>query len=176
MIRLTFYLTIKTLYGGGNDPNFEQYVWKDGDPVAWKALSGKYYPDYSDDSSWGPKMVGQEYIPWYAWYAGTKYSYKTALFTPQPNNTRSFFQTGDLLDNSVTFNKAGDDYSFKMSYGNVYQRGVIPDQDLKRNTLNLNYYYDLSKHFSLSANINYVNQKQDGLVSDTYANQSFRFI
>jgi TonB-linked SusC/RagA family outer membrane protein len=159
-------------YGGGNDANMELYTYKDGDPVGWKALSGKYYPDYSDDSSWGPKMVGQEYIPWYAWYAGTKYSFKTASFTPQPNNTRNFFQTGDLLDNSITFNKAGDDYSFKMSYGNVYQRGIIPDQDLKRNTLNINYNYDLSKHFSMSANINYVNQKQDGVVQDGYANQS----
>ncbi|WP_295801000.1 SusC/RagA family TonB-linked outer membrane protein [Mucilaginibacter sp.] len=157
-------------YGGGNNPVFTQYVWKAGDPDHWKSLSGKYYPDYSDDSSWGPKMVGQEYIPWYAWYAGTKYTGKTASWTPQPNNTSEYFQTAPLLDNSLTFNKAGDDYSFKLSYGNVYQKGIIPDQDLKRNTLNLNYNYDLSKHFSLSANINYTNQKLHGIVDDGYAN------
>ncbi|MDB4918422.1 SusC/RagA family TonB-linked outer membrane protein [Mucilaginibacter sp.] len=160
-------------YGGGANANFNQYVWKAGDPEAWKALNGKYWPDYSDDSSWGPKMVGQEYIPWYAWYGGSQYSYKTASWTPQPNNAKSFYQTGTLLDNSVTFNKAGDDYSFKLSYGNIYQRGIIPDQDLKRNTLNLNYNYDLSKHFSLSANINYVNQKLNGDQNqDGYANQT----
>jgi TonB-linked SusC/RagA family outer membrane protein len=159
-------------YGGGNNSNFEQYVWKAGDPTEWKSLSGKYYPDYSDDSSWGPKMVGQEYIPWYAWYPGTKYTGKTASWTPQPNNAADFFQTGVLLDNSITFNKAGDDYSFKLGYGNIYQKGIIPDQDLKKNTLNLNYNYDLSKHFSLSANINYVNQKQNGDVQDAYANQT----
>jgi TonB-linked SusC/RagA family outer membrane protein len=159
-------------YGGGNNPNFTQYVWKAGDPDFWKSLSGKYYPDYSDDSSWGPKMSGQEYIPWYAWYAGTKYTGKTASWTPQPNNAKSFFQTGTLLDNSLTFNKAGDDYSFKLGYGNIYQRGIIPTQDLKKNTLNLNYNYDLNKHFSLSANINYVNQKIHGQVQDGYANQS----
>ncbi len=159
-------------YGGGNDHNFEQYVWKQGDPEHWKSLSGKYYPDYADDSSWGPKMVGQEYIPWYAWYAGTKYTGKTASWVPQPNNAAEFFRTGVLTDNSLTFNKAGDDYSFKLSYGNVYQQGIIPTQDLRRNTLNLNYNYDLNKHLSLSANINYVNQKQHGLVQDGYANQS----
>ncbi|SHM81524.1 SusC/RagA family TonB-linked outer membrane protein [Mucilaginibacter sp. OK098] len=159
-------------YGGGADANFEQYVWKAGDPDAWKSLSGKYYPDYSDDSSWGPKMVGQEYIPWYAWYPGTKYTGKTASWTPQPTNSRDFFQTGVLLDNSITFNKAGDDYSFKLSYGNVYQKGVIPEQSLKRNTLNINYNYDLSKHFSFSANVNYVNQKIHGQLNDGYGNQS----
>jgi TonB-linked SusC/RagA family outer membrane protein len=159
-------------YGGGNDPNLEQYIWKAGDPVAWKALSGKYYPDYSDDSSWGPKMVGQEYIPWYAWYPGSQYSYKTALFTPQPNNARDYFNTGITLNNTIAFNKAGDDYNFRMGYGNEYIRGLIPDQDLKKNTLNLNYNYDLNKHFSLSADINYINQKQDGQVLDGYGNQT----
>jgi len=157
-------------YGGGNNPLFTQYVWKQGDPDHWKSLSGKYYPDYSDDSSWGPKMVGQEYIPWYAWYAGTKYTGKTASWTPQPDNNRQFFQTAPLLDNSVTFNKAGDDYNVKLSYGNVYQRGIIPDQDLKKNTLNLNYNYDLNKHLSLTTSINYTNQKLHGLIADNYAN------
>jgi TonB-linked SusC/RagA family outer membrane protein len=157
-------------YGGGNNPVFTQYTWKQGDPDHWKSLSGKYYPDYSDDSSWGPKLSGQEYIPWYSWYAGTKYTGKTASWTPHPGNTASYFQTAPLLDNSITFNKAGDDYSFKLSYGNVYQKGLIPDQDLKRNTLNLNYNYDLSKHFSLSANINYTNVKLHGLIADGYAN------
>ncbi|HVW95746.1 MAG TPA: SusC/RagA family TonB-linked outer membrane protein [Mucilaginibacter sp.] len=157
-------------YGGGNNPLFTQYTWKEGDPDHWKSLSGKYYPDYADDSSWGPKMVGQEYIPWYAWYAGTKYTGKTASWLPQPDNAISFFQKAPLLDNSVTFNKAGDDYSFKLSYGNVYQRGILPQTDLKRNTLSLNYDYDLSKHLSLSANINYTNKKLHGLISDGYAN------
>ena len=39
-------------------------------------------------------MVGQEYIPWYAWYAGSPYSFKTASLTPQPNNARDFYRTG----------------------------------------------------------------------------------
>ena len=29
--------------------------------------------------SWGPKMEGQEYIPWYSWYPGSKY-----IRGPQP--------------------------------------------------------------------------------------------
>ncbi len=159
-------------YGGGADPNMEQFVWQAGMPNEWKSLSGKYYPDYSDDSSWGPKMVGQEYIPWYAWYPGTQYTGKTASFTPQPNNARDFYQSAPLLDNSVTFNKAGDDYNFKLGYGNVYQRGLIPDQSLKKNTLNLNLNYDLNKHFSLSTSINYVNKKIYGDVNDGYSNQT----
>ncbi|MDO3642056.1 SusC/RagA family TonB-linked outer membrane protein [Mucilaginibacter sp. L3T2-6] len=156
-------------YGGGNNPLFTEYVWKQGDPEHWKSLSGKYYPDYSDDSSWGPKLSGQEYIPWYAWYAGTKYTGKTASWTAHPDNAINFYQTAPLLDNSVVFNKGGDDYSIKIGYGNLYQKGIIPNQDLKRNTLNINYNYDLNKHLSFSTSINYTNQKQNGAVNDNYA-------
>ena len=54
-------------YAGGAYGDLQKYTWKEGQPEEWKALDGKYYPDYSDDASWGPRMVGQEYIPWYAW-------------------------------------------------------------------------------------------------------------
>ncbi|MES2113142.1 MAG: SusC/RagA family TonB-linked outer membrane protein [Bacteroidota bacterium] len=155
-------------YGGGNNPLFTQYTWKAGDPDFWKSLSGKYYPDYSDDSSWGPKMSGQEYIPWYAWYAGTQYTGKTASWTAHPDNALSFYQTAPLLDNSIVLNKTGDDYSIKIGYGNLYQKGIIPNQDLKRNSLNINYSYDLNKHLSFNASVNYINQKQDGAVNDNY--------
>lgn len=159
-------------YGGGANADFTEYTWKAGDPDGWKALSGKYYPDYSDDSSWGPKLVGQEYIPWYAWAAGTKYSFKTATWDPQPSSASDFFQTGVNLNNSIAFNKAADDYSFKLSYNNQYVKGLIPTQDLKKNVLNLNASYDISKKLNFSANINYVNQKVNGEVNDSYANQT----
>ncbi|MBA4321547.1 MAG: SusC/RagA family TonB-linked outer membrane protein, partial [Odoribacter sp.] len=56
-------------YAGGAEYNLIKYNYRPGvDPVAWLALDGKYYHDYSDDASWGPRMSGQEYIPWYAWY------------------------------------------------------------------------------------------------------------
>ncbi|MFB0495261.1 TonB-linked SusC/RagA family outer membrane protein [Mucilaginibacter sp. OAE612] len=156
-------------YGGGASADFIQYHWKDGDPEGWKALDGKYYPDYTDDSSWGPKMVGQEYIPWYAWAAGTKYSFKTAKWLPQPDNAKDFFQTGVSLNNSIAFSKAGDDYNIRMSYNNQNVRGIVPETKLTKNIFNLNVNYDLNKHFSVGANINFVGTQLNGQISDAYA-------
>src|SRR5690606_7635406 len=96
---------------------------------------GKYYHDYSDDASWGPRMVGQEYIPWYAWYPGTDYSYKTAKLTPKPSNARDFYNTGITLNNNLNFSKAGDNYAIRVSYTNLDIRGLIPTSSLKRNNL-----------------------------------------
>lgn len=156
-------------YGGGASADFIQYHWKEGDPEGWKALDGKYYPDYTDDSSWGPKMVGQEYIPWYAWAAGTKYSFKTAKWTPQPDNAKDFFKTGVSLNNNIAFSKAGDDYNFRMSFANQNQTGIVTQTKLNKNIFSINANYDLNKHFTAGVNMNYVGQKLNGEVNDNYA-------
>ena len=159
-------------YAGGNAADLKKYTWEEGQPEEWKAMDGKYYPNYSDDASWGPRMVGQEYIPWYAWYGGTKYSYKTASLTPQPDNSRDFWPTALTLNNSISLSKSTENTNIRFSYGNVYIKGLIPNSGRKTNTLNLNTSFDLNKHFTLSSSINYINQKTDGQFNDGYANQS----
>jgi hypothetical protein len=81
-------------YAKGGASKLIQYTWQPGHPEEWKALDGKYFHDYTDDASWGPKMEGQEYVPWYAWVPGTKYSFKTANLVPQPDNIKNFWETG----------------------------------------------------------------------------------
>lgn len=159
-------------YGGGASADFIQYHYKDGDPEGWKALDGKFYPDYTDDSSWGPKMVGQEYIPWYAWSAGSKYSFKTASWTPQPDNAKDFFRTGVTLNNSVAFTKASDDYNIRTSYNNQNTRGILPGSDLNKNTFNINANYDLNKHFTVGVSVNFVGQQVNGQINDQYASST----
>jgi TonB-linked SusC/RagA family outer membrane protein len=159
-------------YAGGNVSDMYKYTWQAGQPEEWKALDGKYYPDYSDDASWGPRMVGQEYIPWYAWYAGTKYSNKTAKLTPQPDNAKDFFSTGVRLNNSIAFSKATDNMNFRISYGNLDIQGLLPGTSLKKNTFNLNGSIDLNQHFTFSANVNYINIVSNGEFDDGYSNQS----
>jgi TonB-dependent SusC/RagA subfamily outer membrane receptor len=92
-------------YAGGAAGDLIKYTWAPGQPIAWKALDGKYYLENSDDASWGPRMVGQEIIPWYAWYPGSEYSYKTAKLVPHPTNARDFFETGVVKTNNVSFSK-----------------------------------------------------------------------
>lgn len=159
-------------YAGGAATDLIKYTWKPGQPEGWKALDGKYYHDYSDDASWGPRMVGQEYIPWYAWYAGTEYSYKTTTLDPQPDNLKEFYNTGITTSNNVNFSKAGDAYNFRASYTNLDIKGLIPNSFLKRNTFNSNLSIDLGKKLVLSTSINYIHQDRNAENNDQYSNQS----
>lgn len=159
-------------YAGGANNDLIRYDWVAGQPEEWKALSGKYYHDYSDDASWGPKMVGQEYIPWYSWYAGTKYSNKTAFLTPQEDNARDFFGTGIILNNSVSLSKATESMNLRFSYGNIDVKGLLPETGLRKNTLNFSSTFDLNQHFTVGANVNYISQNIRGEFDDGYSNQS----
>jgi TonB-linked SusC/RagA family outer membrane protein len=159
-------------YAGGGVGDLIKYTWEDGQPEEWKALDGKYYHDYSDDASWGPRMVGQEYIPWYAWYSGSPYSNKTALLTPQPNNVKDFYSTGVTTTNNINFSKAGDAYNLRASYTNFDVKGIMPNSFLKRNSFNTNFSIDLNPHFIFSTSINYVQQNSQSENNDAYSNQS----
>jgi len=159
-------------YAGGSFGDLVQYKYKDGDPEEWKSLDGKYYHDYSDDSSWGPRMVGQEYIPWYSWYPGTKYTGTTAKLLPQPNNARDFFNTGITKNNTFTISAGDEKYDLKLTYGNQNVAGVIPNTSLAKNLLNVRTSYNLAKNLEIGADINYVTQVQRGEINDGYSNQS----
>ncbi len=159
-------------YAGGNISVMNKYSWKPGDPVEWKPLDGKYYPNYSDDSSWGPRMQGQEYIPWYSWYPGTKYTGTTAKLVPQPNNVKDFYDRGWTYNNNIAFSKVGDSYNIRAVVGNVDVKGNIPESSLNKTTFALKASYDLTKKLTFAANVNFFTTLTNGQFNDAFANQT----
>lgn len=157
-------------YSGGGTYDMQKFTWRPGMPEFWREMEGKYFPDYNDDASWGPRMVGQEYIPWYAWYPGTEYSGKTARLNPQPNNAREFFNTGVTLLNNIALSKVTENSSVRISYTNQDLKGLIPTSFLKRHNVNLNAQFDLSNHWLFSTNLTYINQKSNAENDDGYSN------
>jgi TonB-linked SusC/RagA family outer membrane protein len=160
-------------YAGGGDYNLTKYTYRPGiDPVEWQPLDGKYYHDYSDDASWGPRMAGQEYIPWYAWYGGTKYSYKTATLDPQPNNARDFYDTGTTWNNSVAFSKVSEGFNIRASVGNVSVKGLVPTTYLNKTNFSVKTTYDITKKLTFGANVNFYTTFTNGEFDDGYSNQT----
>lgn len=160
-------------YAGGNTDNMIQFKYIPGfHPELWAQLDGKYHHDYSDDASWGPRMIGQEYIPWYSWYGGSRYSGTTTSLVPQPNNARDYYNTGVITNNTVTVNGGGDNSSFRISYGNVYAKGLIPTTTLKKNTFTMSGSLDITPKLTAEINFNYVTQILNGEFDDGYSNQT----
>lgn len=162
----------QNIYGGGGSANWITYNWNPNHPAEWQVFDGKKYHDYTDDASWGPKMDGSEYIPWYAWYPGSKYSFKTTTFDPQPNNIRDYWETGKTLRNNISFSKGGEGYSVRVSYTNEQQTGLIPNSELKKNYISAKLDFNVSERFSIRTNVNYQDQEVQGDFNDGYSNNA----
>jgi TonB-linked SusC/RagA family outer membrane protein len=162
----------QNLYAGGASADLIQYNYQPGQPTEWQALNGKYFHDYTDDASWGPRMSGQEYIPWYAWFPGTQYSFKPAPLVGQPDNNRDFWNTGVTTTTNASFAKSGPGSNIRISYTNQNIQGIIPNSNSIRHTLFMTGSVDLNSHFTAGVNTTYSTQRIRGEFEDGYANNS----
>ncbi len=121
--------------------------------------------------SWGPPLDGRLIaVP-----VNTEWPPKDGEiveYLPQPNNVRDFYQTGRTLNNSVSITSASDQGSIRLSYTNLDQTGLVPNTDLKRNTLALNAQYKLSDKLSVTSTLNYVNSHSDNRTVVGYGAES----
>ncbi len=67
-----------------------------------------------------------------------------------PNNVENFVQTGITSTNGISLANSSDIYSYRLSYSNMQNRGIIPNSDLFRNTINLNTSVKVSNKLRLS--------------------------
>lgn len=135
-------------------PEGRQGAYDDGDG------KGSYdlIPDYATDESWGPKFEGQLYRPYWSWDADKNNPNfgELARWEAQPDNIRDFFETGTTLTNSVSFEGANDNGSFRLSYSNLDQNFILPNSDLTRHNIGFNGAYNLTEKLNVSASANYV--------------------
>ncbi len=141
-------------YAGGYDGQLQDFV----DPV-----DGRSYKvlEYYADESWGPRMDGNMYRPWWSWYPGEHYGTEIPLVA-NPNNVQDFFRTGLIFNNNVALNGSNDLGSFRLSYTNIHQDGVMPNSSLRRNNFMASSSLNLTNRLTVSANLNFVSTDGKG--------------
>jgi len=112
-----------------------------------QGISGNLDP--STGESWGAKMSGQSY---------TNYLDTQSIYSPQPDNVKDFFRTGISLNNSIGISGGSEKLQTYFSYTNNNIQGIIPENNLMRNTINLRLSTQISKKFSIDAKVTYLNQ------------------
>lgn len=132
-------------YGGGYSEDYIDWVDpKDGQ--TYKTLN------YGADESWGPKMDGTQYRPWWSFYDDEFYG-TTIPMSAQPNNVQDFFDQGKNLNNSISLSGGNDASSFRLSFNNTQQTGVIPNSSLNRTNVSLNAETKLNSKLTVSTSI-----------------------
>jgi TonB-linked SusC/RagA family outer membrane protein len=105
--------------------------------------------DPKSEYSWGPKMTGQQETDWTG---------KTQALTPQPDNFKDFFHTGSELINAVALSGGNDKSQTYFSYTNTYSNGIMPNNQYKRNNLNLRQTYQLTDKLTVDIKANYIKE------------------
>lgn len=118
-------------------------------------LNGNLIPDYALDGSWGPKLDGSPARHWDSWYNDANEG-EARPWSANPDNVRSFFETGYTINNSIALSGASDDANFRLGYANLNQRGTQVNSKLARNTLSFNGNLDLSERIHTGVSANYV--------------------
>ncbi|WP_154855065.1 SusC/RagA family TonB-linked outer membrane protein [Cyclobacterium xiamenense] len=136
-------------YGGGFSLDFEEVV----DP-----LDGLTYKvvNTNANNSWGPRFDGTPVRHWDSMYPGEPNYGEVRPWQATPNNIRDFFETGVTLSNNVSISGGDDKSSFRLSYTNLDQTGVMPNSSLNRNTIAVSANTQITDKFSAGAKINYI--------------------
>jgi TonB-linked SusC/RagA family outer membrane protein len=109
----------------------------------------------ASEFSWGPKMDGSQVAMW-----GPKPSNvgKTYSFSPQPGTYENFYSTGNQASNSIAVSGGGDRTQAYFSYTNVNAKGIVDNNTMKRNTMNLRISGDLGSKLSYDSKVTYLDE------------------
>ena len=115
---------------------------------------GVYNP--RSEFSWGPRMDGRAVQLWGPNPANAGQTY---AFSPQPNNYRDFYSTGSQLSNSLAFSGGSEKTQTYFSYTNVGAKGIVDNNTLRRNILNLRISSQVSEKLSFDTKVTYLNER-----------------
>jgi len=142
-------------YAGGYSNDFIQFDYAPGrHPAEWAAFDGQNMIDYSADESWGPKMDGRLYRPYWSWFPGEDFGTQVPL-TPQKDNVRDFFETGITTNNNVSVSGGGGNFVYRVTYNNQNRKTPVPNSGQNRNFLTAATSFDLNKWITINSNIKY---------------------
>lgn len=141
--------------------------------------------DYDYDV-WGPQFRGQAIPQYDGTYDPTK-SYTTTFadgttynghVAPTPwvargkDNLKHYLQTGLLSANSIAISSTTEKTDLRVSFGNVFQQGIVPNTKLNNGNFTANLTQRFSKDFTLSAYINYSRQSTPNVPDVNYGPNS----
>lgn len=146
----------------------------DGTDEGWgPAFKGQLYPQFNS-----PRTLNGQPIPF---LGGDLNAPAGSVITPTPwladvDGVANFFKTGRTLTNNVALVGSNKDGDFRLSFTNLDQTGIVPNTDLKRNTVSFSGGYNLSDKFSARAFVSYIKSSSDNRPSISYGTESIMYL
>lgn len=157
---------------GSEHPGLEYYADVNGDGVT------DYTVPYYEDASRGEKFDSNLMVyQWDALYPSSPNYMKATPWTAAKNGPITFFETGMQTTNSIDVSGGDENTTYRLSYTNFYDKGVMPNSYLNKNSINFTASHNIFKNLKISSMANYINTKGKGRPSTGYSDNilsSFR--
>jgi TonB-linked SusC/RagA family outer membrane protein len=157
-------------YGGGYGAYYEDptgyffYADLDGD-----GIEDLIVPT-SEDASWGAKFDPNLKV--FDWVSleptDTKHYLKKVPWVAAKHDLRDFFETGVKQNYNIAFDGGNEKGTYRFSYTNLDEKGIMPNSDFKKNTFNFAGSYNLSQRLSVESNVTYINDRNKGRYGTGY--------
>ncbi|MBC7407992.1 MAG: SusC/RagA family TonB-linked outer membrane protein [Arcicella sp.] len=82
----------------------------------------------------------------------------TVPYEPVYNRISKFFRNGTNFTNTVSISSTTEKGGLTLSFANMDNKGIVPNNSFNRKTINLGYAYDISKKLSIAGSVNYSNE------------------
>ncbi len=148
-------------YGAG----YGKYYGPDGDAYFNEIdVNGDGTPDkvvpVQEDGSYGAAFdPSLNVYTWESFVPESPNFGKTSPWVASKNNPVEFFETQVIYNNSVSLQGGNEQGSFRLSYNNLDQKGILPNSSMVKNTINFNGTLKLTE--KLSSNVMFQYNKQD---------------
>ena len=120
------------------------------------------------DESWGPKLDAGLMIPQFHTVDANGVA-QPAPWVSHPNNVKDFFDVGTTVSTNLSLTGGNEKSSFRLSYTNLDQKGMVPYTDYKKKTLAFSATSNPVDKLTFSASGNYVNAGSDNQPGYGYA-------
>jgi TonB-linked SusC/RagA family outer membrane protein len=100
--------------------------------------------------SWGPRATGQTV---------TNFRGEQEALTIYPDNVKDIFKKGYNFQNNISFSGGTDKSNYVISYGNVYETGILDNNQLTRHNFRVNGNTQITKKLSAGLSVQYINNK-----------------
>ncbi len=132
----------------------------------------------SEDASYGaPFDPNLMVYQWNAVDPETPNYFKATPWVAAENGPITFFENPVTITNSIAIDNSFTGGSFRMSYTNYNQQGILPNSELKKNNFLFNGSYNVTDRLTASVGANYIKQNALGRNSTGYSDNimgSFR--
>jgi TonB-linked SusC/RagA family outer membrane protein len=112
------------------------------------------------DESWGPPLDVGLMIPQF-FSVDENGVAQPAPWVSHPDNVKDFFEVGHTVSTNVSFTGGSDKSSFRLSFTDLNQKGMVPNTDYKKKTLAFSASSNPVDKLTFSASGNYVIAKSD---------------